>query len=359
MNRKQTKATIDEFDTSDINPSIAIHNLKDNILQLYEIHSKFIILLECFNATDNKCSMHQFTEQGYQTWLIDGNTAKHKRRHSQHQHDFIEIMYVLSGSVTNHVENQIFTYHAGQCCVMNRNICHCEYFSDNSQVVFLCLTNELAKELLDEYNFNKTTKSSGSDNNSIFQLIESNHNEAHKFDKVYLDYFPRISANDILEQIHPLFNLIIQEITDNKPGSGFFIKGAFARFFEILNDSKLYSINWVHSDASSQSYLFTKIKHIMETSHGRCSRKELTIQLHYNGEYLNRISKKFTGMTLLEYGRSIYMEETKRLLLESDKSITTIIDEMGFSNRSHFYRQFKQAFGETPLDYRERQKKSQ
>lgn len=76
--------------------------------------------------------------------------------------------------------------------------------------------------------------------------------------------------------------------------------------------------------------------------------------LHYNGEYLNRIVKKQTGKTILEYGQSIYLEEARQLLSNTDKSISSIIEELGFSNRSHFYRLFKTAFGETPLDYRKR-----
>ena len=43
------------------------------------------------------------------------------------------------------------------------------------------------------------------------------------------------------------------------------------------------------------------LTHIMKSSHGRCTREELSSQLHYNGEYLNRIIKKYTGKTILEY----------------------------------------------------------
>ena len=67
------------------------------------------------------------------------------------------------------------------------------------------------------------------------------------------------------------------------------------------------------------------------------------------------IVKKYSGKTLLEYGQDIYLEEARRLLLDTDMSISDIITELGFSNRSHFYRVFRRAFGETPLDYRNRQ----
>ena len=132
------------------------------------------------------------------------------------------------------------------------------------------------------------------------------------------------------------------------------MKAVFARLLRLLGDPDLFSINRIHSHSQGQEYLFSKISHIMRSSHGRCTREELEMLLHYNGEYLNRIVKKQTGKTILEYGQSIYLEEARQLLSNTDKSISSIIEELGFSNRSHFYRLFKNAFGETPLDYRKR-----
>ena len=137
-------------------------------------------------------------------------------------------------------------------------------------------------------------------------------------------------------------------------GSSFLAKAIFTRLLRLLGDSSMFSINRIHSHSQGQEFLFNKISHIMKTSHGRCTREELETLLHYNGEYLNRIVKKQTGKTILEYGQSIYLDEAKQMLAETDKSISAIIEELGFSNRSHFYRLFKQAYGETPLDYRKR-----
>ena len=59
-------------------------------------------------------------------------------------------------------------------------------------------------------------------------------------------------------------------------------------------------------------------------------------------------------MTLLEYGQSIYLEEARKLLADTEKSISSIIEELVFSNRSHFYRLFEKYYGETPMNYRKR-----
>ncbi|WP_442860675.1 helix-turn-helix domain-containing protein [Blautia sp.] len=56
---------------------------------------------------------------------------------------------------------------------------------------------------------------------------------------------------------------------------------------------------------------------------------------------MNHIVKKQTGKTILEYEQFIYLDEARQILADTDKSISAIIEELGFSNRSHFYRLFK------------------
>ncbi|MCI5869742.1 MAG: AraC family transcriptional regulator [Dorea sp.] len=339
--------------TSPTNP-LVVTNAKDYQIQFYDIHTPFMIMLETCHEAENLYSVYQFTQSNYQSSVFSKDNFKFVKDRPLHQHSCIEIMYVLSGSVTNHVENQVFTYEAGQCCIMNKNIRHCEDFSGEFQVVFFMLQDDFTSDLLKDHLDVMEHHEEPDEENLIFQLIADGKKEMLKFDKVYLDCFPMISADKILEILSPLFNSILKETIDWKAGSSFYIKGAFARVLQIMSDPTLFSINRIHSNSRSQEYLFSKISHIMRSSHGRCTREDLSTQLHYNGEYLNRIIKKYTGMTLLEYGQSIYLEEARKLLADTEKSISSIIEELGFSNRSHFYRLFEKYYGETPMNYRKR-----
>ncbi len=149
--------------------------------------------------------------------------------------------------------------------------------------------------------------------------------------------------------------MLITEALNQKPGSGFFVKGSFCRLLCELSNPEYFSIKRVHSDLNGQEFLFAKISHIMKASHGRCTRDELSAQLHYNGEYLNRIVKKYTGQTLLAYGQSIYLDEARDLLLNTDKSISTIIEDLGFSNRTHFYRPLREEIRTIPFRLQKKQ----
>lgn len=321
-------------------------------LSLYSIQTPFMIMLETCREQDGLCNIFQFTQRSYHSAQLDKKTVDFTRKRPLHRHACLEIMYVLRGSVTNHVENQIFTYEAGECCIMNKNIRHSEEFTGDFQAVFIMLSDNFIAELLDEYYEMASVFSKPDDANLVLQLFQDSQSHSLQFDKIYLDCFPVIPANEILEKTYPLFNSILHEIINLQPGSLFYIKGNFSRLLQLMTDPNLFSINRIHSESDNQEYLFSKITHIMKSSHGRCTREELSSQLHYNGEYLNRIIKKYTGKTILEYGQSVYLDEARIQLTNTDKSISSIIDELGFSNRSHFYRLFEKAYGQTPLDYR-------
>ena len=48
------------------------------------------------------------------------------------------------------------------------------------------------------------------------------------------------------------------------------------------------------------------------------------------------------------------LKEAKYLLLHSDKTISSISENLGFTNRTHFYKLFKAKYGLTPNEYRKK-----
>ena len=268
---------------SSFNPLI-ITDTKEQDLQFYEISSPFAVMFETCRETDDLCNIYQFSPDNYHNIEFGTVSAAALSPRPQHQHSCIEFMYVLSGSVTNHVGNQVFTYEAGQCCIMNKNIRHCEEFSGDFQAVFLMLRDDFTADLLADYTEIRAHAEHPDEENLIFQLIADSKNETLKFDKIYLDCFPMIPADDILDRLSALFNTLILETINWDFGSSFLVKAVFARLLRLLGDPDLFSINRIHSHSQGQEYLFSKISHIMRSSHGRCTREELEMLLHYNGE---------------------------------------------------------------------------
>ena len=66
--------------------------------------------------------------------------------------------------------------------------------------------------------------------------------------------------------------------------------------------------------------------------------------------------KEETGQTLTEFVMQIKIEEAKRLIRYTDKSLSAVSDYLGFSSQSHFSRIFKKYAGIAPGEYREQNK---
>lgn len=76
--------------------------------------------------------------------------------------------------------------------------------------------------------------------------------------------------------------------------------------------------------------------------------KDLAAKFYISPYYLCRKFKKYTNSTIIQYVNNLRIIKAQRLLMETDKSITDISVEVGFSNVTHFGRVFKSVTGTTP-----------
>lgn len=86
------------------------------------------------------------------------------------------------------------------------------------------------------------------------------------------------------------------------------------------------------------------------------TRESLASLVYLNADYLSRLFKKYTGLTLMDYVIWERMERAKQMLLESSLSVSEIALEVGYSNTAYFTKMFKKhTNGVTPREYRKGQ----
>lgn len=68
--------------------------------------------------------------------------------------------------------------------------------------------------------------------------------------------------------------------------------------------------------------------------------------------YLCRSFKEYTDKTPVEYINAMRIEEACKLLSQTDKRISSIVDELGFKDPGYFARVFKKYTGSKPSEYR-------
>lgn len=89
-----------------------------------------------------------------------------------------------------------------------------------------------------------------------------------------------------------------------------------------------------------------------ENSHKSLTIKDFCRAIHVSRTSLNRLCKEKTGFSPMKIFRKIQCDEAKHLLIFSDLSIEEISEQLGFKNRTHFTKIFKNLEGMPPKDLR-------
>lgn len=82
--------------------------------------------------------------------------------------------------------------------------------------------------------------------------------------------------------------------------------------------------------------------------------KDVAQQFSFSPNYLGYMFKEETGKSFSEVLIQLRMERAKDLLKEPSMKIYEIADQVGYRYLPYFSRQFKEAYGMTPMEYRKR-----
>lgn len=99
------------------------------------------------------------------------------------------------------------------------------------------------------------------------------------------------------------------------------------------------------------------IHYVNEHYQSGISLAELADLLYVSQSTLSRLFKKQTGIYFAEYVNQVRMQHALNDLLYTDKNVTEIAMDSGFSNPSGFNKVFRGTYGTAPSEYRERLQK--
>lgn len=269
-----------------------------------------------------------------------------------HQHNTFELVYVLSGTLYQRIESERHVYPEGSLLLLNRSVRHTEEFDIAFRTVSLSLSADYFRELLGEENRMMGAKNLWGDNTDLHDFLVSELSGTGNEYKKYLDFIPIENTGGGAKTVTELFDRMIRILMFPAPGDAFFFRGYICRLLSLLSNRELYTTRPIALGTPSESRIFAQINNLLEQNRGGITREFLSEQLHYSGNYLNRIVQTFTGMTITRYALYYGLKEAARELLETDRTITEIAGDLGFTNRTYFYTEFKKQYGETPRAYR-------
>ena len=95
---------------------------------------------------------------------------------------------------------------------------------------------------------------------------------------------------------------------------------------------------------------------ISQNLHTDLSLTSLADSVHLSSSYLSRLFKKETGVTVTDYITAERMEKARQLLEQTDQSIESITQQVGYPTHHYFTKRFKQRYGVTPKEYRQQRR---
>lgn len=107
-----------------------------------------------------------------------------------------------------------------------------------------------------------------------------------------------------------------------------------------------------HTPTKSSEIIKKAISYISEYFHTNMTLADVANHVHLHPCYFSTLFKQSTGSSFKEYMNMVRIEESKRLLTNTDFSIIDIAIAVGFEDQSYFSKVFRKYTGMTPKQFR-------
>lgn len=265
--------------------------------------------------------------------MIDIKKICDHRDEEIHNHDFVEIVYVIEGTGSHYVNDEEFAVKAGDLLFVNYGCTHAFHVEDKLVAYNLMIRVDYFTEKMikDDNLFYVLALTS-------FEKIQ--HELNNKSPLVSFDFSER-------DDIFNLFRNIEMELSKDELGKSLILDS-------YINVILCKVFRKIFVKDSDKDLLIPQdiLDYITEHFNEKISLSDLSQRCFYNPAYFSRLFKKTFNMSFTDYIMDVRLKHCCELLKNSDYTIERIIEECGFSDRNTFYERFKNKYGCTPSEYR-------
>lgn len=240
-----------------------------------------------------------------------------------HYHNYIEIVCQLDGDSIHFVDDKKYILNQGEFIIIDPSKSHRNIASDNTTLNIIISTRFL-NNLVIESAFDET----------IINIKNSIINGAHK-DKYELDDY---SKNILIG----VYNLYI----DQDQTSMYYIRQKLMLINFLMSLENLPTL-LAGKKKTKSSDLISYIQSNLTTA----TLGEYAKSCNYSSSLISQKIKAEYNMTFIEILQEMRLKLAANMLISTNKSIDTIMHEVGYNNKTHFYDLFKTKYQMTPSKY--------
>lgn len=250
-----------------------------------------------------------------------------------HWHNSIEIIYVLEGKLEVYINSIKYEVYAGELEIINMDEVHHLKGSegDNKVLIFY----------IDPYFFERYY----SDIENMYFYTNSSIENAQ--------------AGEEYEELRALLAAILCEKVQMQEDYDENIKDILVELlYHIINNFNylIYEKEELKEDINLFRRYHSISKYISNNYNQNITLKDIAEKEFLSPQYLSQEIKYATGYSFTDLVNLTRVEESIKLLLDSDKNISEISEEVGFSHTRYYNKNFKRFYKSTPLQFRKRYK---
>jgi AraC-like DNA-binding protein len=255
------------------------------------------------------------------------------RNEEIHDHDFVEIVYIIEGDSRHYINGEEFSVKAGDLLFINFGCTH-SFSLDDKFVAYNLMIR------VDYFTKNMIK------NDNLFYMLALTSFE--KIQRELNDKSPLVSFDySQRDEMFNLFRNIEMELEKDELGRSLVLDS----YINIIL-CKVFRKIFVKDSDKDLLIPQDILDYINEHFNEKISLSDLSQRCFYNPAYFSRLFKKTFNMSFTDYIMDVRLKRCSELLKNSNYTIDRIIEECGFLDRNTFYERFKNKYGCTPSEYR-------
>lgn len=145
---------------------------------------------------------------------------------------------------------------------------------------------------------------------------------------------------------------LMRGIIDEYLNQSLFTRATILAELKLLFISAIRNQELVELPVISHEFAQTTLESYIDANFTDITLNETAKHFGFNPNYFSSLVKQKTGKSFVEHVDERRMEEARSLLARPDISVREIIDRVGYSGKSFFYKKFNEYYHETPVQMR-------
>ncbi len=239
-----------------------------------------------------------------------------------HWHSHVEVLHILSGSMTVHINDHVYELNSHNTLIINPKDIHSTQAHGEVKYMLLQIPYANLKLILPD-----------------LELIH--------FQEFYTPCSESEDIHDCLEHYLIQMKSCFEEKED---GYQLHFTSLLYEFLYILYKKYTTKLSLHNRERADRDFQRIEqiISYVKKNYQKQITLKEAAANLSLSTEYFCRLFKKYTNQTFLEYVNTVRLINFYNDLIQSNDSITYLLEKNGITNYKVFMRMFKYAYGSTP-----------